>query len=185
MNVRTICLAIINGSDSTGYEIRKLVSDGHFCHFVDASYGSIYPALTKLEVDELVTSCEIQQDGKPNRKVYSITDAGRQEFLAALSQPAQKDIIKSPFLLLALCAEFMEPAHIRRALDMQTEYFHSELALIDTGIEDVDTPSSNWVANYGRACLQEGLRYIEENRAELESVAGSSLNQVNQVVAAE
>ena len=76
MNVRTICLAILYDGDSTGYEIRKLSVEGEYSYFVDASYGAIYPALAKLEADKLVTSRVEQQDGKPAKKIYSLTPLG-------------------------------------------------------------------------------------------------------------
>ena len=185
MNVRTICLAVLSGDTSTGYEIRKLVSDGLFSHFVDASYGSIYPALNKLENDGMVTSCEEQQEGKPNRKVYSITDLGRQEFLLALSQPAQKDIYKSQFLLLAVFAELMQPKDVKRAIDMQIEYLETELRILDSELKDMKLTAADWVGNYGCACLNQGLQYILENRAGLEAVAGTGLNNSSQTIAAE
>ncbi|HHY48365.1 MAG TPA: PadR family transcriptional regulator, partial [Alphaproteobacteria bacterium] len=55
MNVRTICLAILYDEEASGYEIRKLVVEGEYSYFIDASYGSIYPALQKLEAEKLVT----------------------------------------------------------------------------------------------------------------------------------
>ncbi|MEL7274371.1 MAG: PadR family transcriptional regulator [Pseudomonadota bacterium] len=173
MNVRTLCLAVLSQGDSTGYEIRKLVSDGHFSHFVDASFGSIYPALTKMEVEGLVVSKEERQAGKPNRKVYSICDAGREAFVQSLSEPAQKDIFKSQFLLLAMCAEMMDPAHVRRAIDDQLERLETELNLIDQEVRAVDLAGAEWVANYGRACLSKGIIYLKENRQHLEDIAGT------------
>ena len=53
MNIRTLCLGILQFEDATGYEINKLVADGRFSHFIEASYGSIYPALTKMMQEEL------------------------------------------------------------------------------------------------------------------------------------
>lgn len=173
MNVRTLCLAILSNGDSTGYEIRKLVSDGHFSHFVNASFGSIYPALTKMEAEGLVASTEEHQDGKPNRKVYSISEEGRRAFVRALSEPAQKDIFKSQFLLLAMCAEMMDPADVRRAIDQQIARLENELHLIDEEIRAVDLAGAEWVANYGRACLSQGLTYMNENRSHLEAIAGT------------
>ena len=181
MNVRTLCLAILNCEDGTGYEIRKLDSDGHFSHFVDASFGSIYPALNKMEQDGLVVSREERQDGKPNRKVYSITDAGRHEFLLALSKPAQKDVFKSEFLLLAMCAELMEPADVRRAIEMQIDYLKTEIAQIDAEVRNVDLAGAEWVANFGRAVMGEALNYINSNRDQLEAVAGTARPDLNLV----
>ena len=84
MNVRTICLAILFEGEASGYEIRKLSVEGEYSYFIDASFGSIYPALAKLEADNFVTSHVEQQDGKPAKKVYTITQAGRHAFIASL-----------------------------------------------------------------------------------------------------
>jgi DNA-binding PadR family transcriptional regulator len=185
MNVRTLCLAVLNSGDATGYEIRKLVSEGHFSHFVDASFGSIYPALKSMSDDQLVMVREVQQDGKPNRKVYSITDLGRAEFLSALTKPAQKDNYKSEFLLLAMCAEMMSLENVRAALDAQIEFLKEELSQIDSEVREIDLAGADWVANYGRACLSQGLEYIQSNRSALEDIAGTSLPNTNKLIAAE
>ena len=65
MNVKTLCLAILYDENATGYEIRKLSVEGEYAYFVEASFGSIYPALAKLEEEGLVTSQVELQDGKP------------------------------------------------------------------------------------------------------------------------
>ncbi|EFL90625.1 PadR family transcriptional regulator [Ahrensia sp. R2A130] len=182
MNVRTLCLAVLNCGDATGYEIRKLVSEGHFSHFVDASFGSIYPTLGRLHDDGLVTQREEQQVGKPARKVYSISDGGRLEFLESLKQPAQKDIFKSGFLLLAMCAELMDPKDIRVAIDRQIEYLENEIAMIDGEVREVDMAGADWVGDYGRTCLTTGLAFIRSRRGELEAIAGTSLPE-NQLAA--
>ena len=57
MSVRTLCLAILNFGDATGYEIRKLSTEGKFRYFIEASFGSIYPTLARLEAEGLVTEC--------------------------------------------------------------------------------------------------------------------------------
>ena len=63
MNVRTLCLSILFEGEATGYEIRRLCVEGECAYFVEASFGSIYPALAKLEDDGLVESRVAQQDG--------------------------------------------------------------------------------------------------------------------------
>ena len=49
MNVRTLCLSILYEEEASGYDIRRMCTEGNFAYFVEASYGSIYPALAKLE----------------------------------------------------------------------------------------------------------------------------------------
>ena len=41
--------------------------------------GQLYPALHRLEKSRMVTAVWDQQEGKPSRRVYDLTDIGRQE----------------------------------------------------------------------------------------------------------
>ena len=76
MDIKSILLGFLMKQSMTGYELKKAFSIS-FSHFSGISYGSIYPALKKLEKEGLVTM-ELQiQDGTPNRKIYTVTDAGR------------------------------------------------------------------------------------------------------------
>ena len=96
MSVRSLCLAILSFGDATGYEIRKESTDGRFSYFDDASFGSIYPALARLESEGLVTVREEPQAGKPARKVYSITEAGHAELIDYLCEPQAPGHIQIP-----------------------------------------------------------------------------------------
>mgnify|MGYP002622776726 CR=1 FL=1 len=107
MNVRTLCLSILYDEEASGYDIRRMCTEGNFAYFVEASYGSIYPALARLEDDGLVSSRTEQQAGKPARKVYSITEAGKAAFAAELSEPLGEDVFRSPFLLFARFAHIL------------------------------------------------------------------------------
>ncbi|MDD9910953.1 MAG: PadR family transcriptional regulator [Ahrensia sp.] len=185
MNVRTLCLAVLNCKEATGYEIRKLVTDGHFSHFVDASFGSIYPALARMESDGLVSSREEFQTGRPTRKVYEITDAGRAEFIEALHKPTQPDIFKSEFLLLAMFAEYVSREQVVSAIDAQADFLRSEIATIEEARQTVDLTGADFVAGYGRHCLSASLDYLNAHRAELEAIAGTSLNNGDGLIAAE
>ena len=61
-----------------GYAIVKRLhkhSDG----LLKLGEGQLYPALHKLEKSAMVQAHWDQQEGKPSRRVYSLTDAGREE----------------------------------------------------------------------------------------------------------
>lgn len=173
MSVRTLCLAILNFGDATGYEIRKLSTEGKYSYFVDASFGSIYPALARLEAEGLVTVREEAQSGKPSRKVYSITETGRAEFIRDLSQPPAPDSYRSPFLLVAMCAELVGPEVIARAIDARLAHLREELARLEAiGSEPCDQrPAASFILEYGRNCMTEDIRFLEANRHRLEDIA--------------
>src|SRR6202012_2991561 len=98
MDVRTICLGILTRGDATGYEIKKLFDDDGYQHFVEASFGSIYPALNRLTEEGLVPVRSEAQEKRPDRKVYAIPDAGRKAFLGTLMKPLPEARHRSPFV---------------------------------------------------------------------------------------
>ena len=81
-------LGLLRYGDKTGYELAKLfeMSINSFWH---AQSSQIYRELNRLEDGGLVTSQNIIQQGKPNKRVYTITDAGRKEFERWMNTPAQ------------------------------------------------------------------------------------------------
>jgi len=171
MSVRSLCLAILSFGDATGYEIRKESTEGRFSYFEDASFGSIYPALARLEAEGMVTVREEPQAGKPARKVYSITEAGRTEFFKSLCEPQAADTFKSPFLLIALNAAQLPPDVIRRAVERRRAQVQEELRLLTETDNECDHPGSSWTREYGIACMNCTLTYLDENGEALIKIA--------------
>ncbi|MFN3225037.1 MAG: PadR family transcriptional regulator [Hyphomicrobiales bacterium] len=162
MNVRTLCLAILHHQEATGYEIRKLSTEGKYAYFVDASFGSIYPALAKLEDEGLVTCRLEQQDGKPARKVYAINEHGRAELRANLRESPTPDVFRSEFLLIGMCADLLDVGDMERALTVHISQVEDELRKLDDMKSDL--PENNWLADYGTACMKTQLDWLHANR---------------------
>jgi DNA-binding PadR family transcriptional regulator len=174
MNVRTLCLAILKFGDASGYEIKKKSTESQFAYFVDASFGSIYPALTRLEKDGCVTWREEREPGKPAAKIYSITDAGTRELVEALGTPPKADIFKSEFLLVAMCAELLDRETLAAAIDHYIAYQEAEMAQIDEAVSCTDHPGTRWIAEHGKACMLNCIERLKNNRHELEALAQPS-----------
>lgn len=170
MSVRTLCLAILSFGDATGYEIRKLSTEGRYSYFVDASFGSIYPALARLEADGLVTVREEAQSGKPSRKIYSITEAGRAAFIDALSETPGPDTFRSPFLLVAMCADLVGADTIRAAIEHRLQNLRDELAKLDGIAQECAHEPTNFILDYGRHCIRQDIAFLTENRARIETL---------------
>jgi PadR family transcriptional regulator AphA len=175
MNVRTLCLAILNFGEATGYEIRKQSMEGDFSYFVDASFGAIYPALTRLTEDGLVECRDEVSPGKPARKVYSITPAGRRAFIEALHQPVEPDTFKSQFLLVATCAEYVEPRHIAELVARRTAEMERAVADLRAARRDCEHPGSVWALDYGIACHEQCLEHLRRHGPQLVAIAGTAL----------
>lgn len=186
MNVRTLCLAVLLKGPKSGYEIRKLVADGTLAHFAEASYGAIYPALDKLDAEGLVTSHEERDPGKPARRMFSITAAGCAAFIAALHEMPAHDEFRSPFLLLASCAILVRREHLSRVIDAHIDWHRGELKRMEAELalcQDEKTAGFKWTLTLGITMVGTEIRYLEENRAQLEAIAGTALTCFEEMTA--
>lgn len=168
MNVRTLCLGILTTKEASGYEIKKDIEEGLFSNFIDASYGSIYPALTQLAAEGLVTVRAENQTGRPDKKVYAITDAGRQALARAIAVTPAKDKYKSEFLFQMLLQELVTPQIMLTAIDGQLAYLREDLQLIaDCRCDEQPHRGASFVADYGEAVLTAAVKILGEKREAL------------------
>lgn len=126
-------LGLLMDRDHHGYEIRAQLRD-RLGIWANVSFGSIYPALARLERHgsvEAVTAHDSRLSslstgslsgeraslrslratpgiGRRGRKVYRITERGRQEFIQLLANPATLDDSKNFSLRMAL-ARYLTP----------------------------------------------------------------------------
>ncbi|MDQ0324309.1 DNA-binding PadR family transcriptional regulator [Rhodopseudomonas julia] len=171
MNVRTLCLAILFAREATGYEIKKLSTEGEYAYFVDASFGSIYPALDRMEREGFVTCRKEDELGKPSRKVYSITDAGRAHFVDSLFDLPAPDVFRSEFLLVVMHADILPKPVMRRAIDHRIEQIEGDIAKLRQIAQANHRGGPQWAINYGLDCMQHALAYLHAHRDELETCA--------------
>jgi PadR family transcriptional regulator AphA len=94
-----IILGLLSHEVLTGYDLRQIAerSIGNF--WTDLSFGQIYPTLRALEKKGLVSKTVQIDEGRPLRKVYSITEDGREELRKWLLEPSDIEIFKLDILL--------------------------------------------------------------------------------------
>jgi PadR family transcriptional regulator, regulatory protein AphA len=177
MNVKTLCLSILYNGEASGYDIRRMCTEEEFSYFVEASYGSIYPALAKLEDEGLVESRIEQQSGKPARKVYSITDAGRDAFAVELSAPLGEDMFRSPFLLFARFAHLLPADIVEQRCQEMLERLSGGKAKLEKAEGDDCAPTDQWVVNYGRAVLEVAENHLRSHMHDLIKLARAEPRQ--------
>ena len=92
-------LGLLSYGDSTGYELTKMFADS-LNNFWYAQASQIYRELDKMETKGWVYSFFVVQEKRPNKRVYAITDDGRnvlQEWLE--SREVEFERPREPFLM--------------------------------------------------------------------------------------
>ncbi|HVZ92486.1 MAG TPA: PadR family transcriptional regulator [Rhizomicrobium sp.] len=169
MDVRTICLGILTRGDATGYEIKTLFENGGYQHFVDASFGSIYPALNRLTDEGLVRVRAEAQEKRPDRKVYSITQAGRSAFIASLLKPPAEDRHRSPFVFAMLFSDLLPPARVAAMIESYIAQTESRLAQLRESNSRAKTRGEAFANGLGRAMYEAALKFLKQQRTAFEA----------------
>lgn len=173
MDIKTVCLGMLTDGEASGYDMKKNF-ESSFGHFFPAGYGSIYPALATLARNGLVDYELVPQDGKPDRKVYKITDKGREALLEGLSDPNPSHRIRSEFLATLWFAHLMSDEQVTTVIDNKLEEINEFLKLIEEYVSgDCRSmgPGARFVAGFGKHMATSCKDYIEANRHLLSETA--------------
>lgn len=173
MDVKTLCLGVLTERPMTGYEIKKLFETG-FRHFFVAGFGSIYPALAELAQAGLVTVESVEQEGRPDKKVYRIAPAGRQALVDELAATAPRHKVRSEFLALIYFAHLLPPERVEAVIDGMVREWEAVLAHLDAADHRQGaaacpgpTPGTHFALGFGRTMIATALAYVKQQRPRL------------------
>jgi PadR family transcriptional regulator AphA len=169
MDVKTLCLGVLTEGDKTGYEIKRCFEEA-FSHFFVAGFGSIYPGLAELNRRGLVTSRSVEQEGRPDKKIYSITPEGERVLRAELMATAPRHKVRSEFLVLMYFAHLLPPERVAGILEQMAAQWEPLAAELENCAitDDLDmTPGRRFAVGYGRAVVGAALAYVRANQAGL------------------
>lgn len=129
MSLNYAILGLLQYRDMHGYRIKEHL-ENNFGHMWSVNFGQIYPILKDLEKKGLVKMLKdtASNNQGPQRKLYSITDNGREEFSRWLKEPVEKTmLLRDPFLLKFAFFGFGGPDDALRIIDAQIASYESQL----------------------------------------------------------
>ena len=146
----------------SGYDL-KLRMGRPVGFFWEARHSQIYPALARLEGEGLVSHRVIEQEGRPDKKVYEITPAGLAALKEWVTVPMEPRTVRDELVLKAYSVWLAE-SNEALALFREQRRLHEE-RLLDYEAraawmeqewgEDLDRPDSPRFASY--AALRRGI----------------------------
>jgi DNA-binding PadR family transcriptional regulator len=127
MSLTYTMLGFLNQGPLTGYELKKII-DSSTQNFWHAELSQIYPVLKEMERKQWVAVRIIEQAGKPDKKEYSITPAGRAALLDWLREPLDEiPATKSPLLLKLFFIGELDREELLAQLRCQSEIQRARL----------------------------------------------------------
>jgi PadR family transcriptional regulator, regulatory protein AphA len=148
MSLSHALLGLISYKPSTGYELRTTFSES-VQFFWNATLPQIYRTLNQMESKGWLTVMVEPQEGKPSRKVYSITEKGMKELVRWLVSKPEITPQRNPLLLKVFFGRMVDPASLKKIIVGCQEY-HTKL------LEQYDTQTVNVIEDYAGVCSSPG-----------------------------
>jgi len=129
MGLKYAILGLLHYSDMHGYRIKEHI-EKNFGHMWTINYGQIYPNLKSMLADGLITMQEVNCEGEkgPPRKLYSITEEGRQEFQKWLrDNPERNMLLRDPFLMRFVFFGFSDTSNALEKIEDQILLWEEQL----------------------------------------------------------
>lgn len=141
MSLSHAILGLLTVTPMTGYDLKNRAFDVTITHFWKADQSQIYRTLNRLAEAGQV-ECRIEaQDDRPDRKVYSITDAGREELHRWLQTEQRLPVTRDPFLVQLFFAGLLDDTTILEHIARHREAHEAKLRQYQA--IDIPNPGNN------------------------------------------
>jgi DNA-binding PadR family transcriptional regulator len=173
-------LGLLTMGPRSGYDIRGLI-DYSIGHFWRESYGQIYPSLKRLAAEGLVEKKTERKKGRPERNVFSLTQAGRQRLKAWLKLPVQQvETPRSELLLKIFFGEHISAEvnrqHVKAFVEVHEgalkHYAATEKQLKREEANDPQLPYWLMTLNFGRHRSEAFVKWGRETLKRLDELEG-------------
>jgi DNA-binding PadR family transcriptional regulator len=143
MVVEIFALSILRTGPIHGYELKRRVQRPSL---TPLSNNSLYPLLRRFENDGLVTKSVEEQEGRPARNVYAITDAGRERLRTLLNSfPPELAASDEEFLVRLSFFPEIPVANRRAILAARSAVLDAAAAQVTGLLDDADdSPKRRW-----------------------------------------
>lgn len=169
MALRHAVLAALLDREYSGYQLAKIFDTG-VANFWYAAPQQLYAELPKLEAAGLISGRLVIQHGRPNKRVYQVTDEGRAElrrFAAATSKPS---FIRDDLTVKVHAVDHTDPHQTIAALQERAEQAAAKIVIFSRTLERLrgDLDEETFLREGERigpylTCLR-GLRFERDNR---------------------
>lgn len=158
-------LGLINLRPSNGYELKDVFKKS-VNFFWNATLPQIYRTLAQMEAAGWVTSSMDHRDGKPSRRIYTITNAGKKELRNWLALPPDAPSSRVSMMIKVFLAAEMDIDSFIRQIAQWRDHHVAALKRYRKDVAPMIEEKSHIAAlagsvPYWRLTLDYGIRIAE------------------------
>jgi DNA-binding PadR family transcriptional regulator len=130
MALRHAVLAALANGEASGYDLAKRF-DVSVANFWSSTPQQLYRELERLEREGLLHARVVRQRRRPDKRVFTLTDAGRDELRQFTTQPAKPAALRDDLLVKLHAIDFGDQTAVVEALRTRLEQARAKLARYD------------------------------------------------------
>jgi len=163
VSFRYFILGLLTQQPMSGYDVKRFLESLDWL-IGSPSFGSVYPILHALQKDDCASVDVIHREGKPPRKVYSITKVGSRALQEWLSQPVESGVSLKTFLMRLMLAGNLSHGELVAHLEQRRSQVVCHCASLeqDAGAQDESIDLGRRLAfDYGSAAAAAELAWLD------------------------
>lgn len=130
MALRHAVLAALLDGEYSGYQLAKAFDIG-VANFWHALPQQLYLELSRLERDGLVSGREVVQESRPNKRLFTVTDAGMAELERFAASAAKPSFIRDDLMVKVQAVDRTDPAPVLAQLRERAEVATAKIEIFD------------------------------------------------------
>jgi DNA-binding PadR family transcriptional regulator len=127
MALRNAVLAALLEGEASGYDLAKGF-DASVANFWMATPQQLYRELEKMEQDGLIAARVIQQERRPNKRLFSPTEAGLAVLHGFTAEPARPTAIRDELMVKVQAVDVGDALAVQASIAEQSEWSRAKLA---------------------------------------------------------
>ncbi|WP_037606297.1 PadR family transcriptional regulator [Streptacidiphilus rugosus] len=180
MALRNAVMAALLEGEASGYDLAKEF-DASVANFWMATPQQLYRELERMEAEGLIRARLVEQERRPNKRLFSLTGAGRDALREFTAEPPRPTAIRDELLVKVQAVDAGDDEAVRAAIRERAESARAKLAryerlrirLLAGRTEPEHLAQAERIGPYltlqrGIAFEQENLRWAEQALAALD-----------------
>ncbi|MDI3386240.1 PadR family transcriptional regulator [Streptomyces sp. B-S-A8] len=130
MALRHAVLAALLDEERSGYQLAKAFDLG-VANFWYAKPQQLYAELARLEQGGLIAGREVVQEGRPNKRLFTVTGAGLAELEAFTAAAAKPSVLRDDLMVKVQAADRVETDHLIARLTERIGFAQDKVDLFE------------------------------------------------------
>jgi DNA-binding PadR family transcriptional regulator len=168
MSLRNAVLAALLEGEASGYDLAKSF-DASVANFWMATPQQLYRELDKMAAEGLVRARVVHQERRPNKRLFSLTDAGLRALHEFTAAPPRPGAMREELMVQVQAVDVGDVEAVKDAIRERMTWAEAKIAryerlrdrLLDGRTEDEHLATADRVGPY--LTLMRGLAFEREN----------------------